>query len=1057
MRQYAFPNESFHAVCASDAYSMMLRSPGESGGSAIHAEPELLPTAPAVRADLAGQIAVVNQAAAELGFAIDRDAALETVGSALIQITGAETVAAYLVERGGLRGHRVYRTGPDAQPLPDWLPVPPAWQSRAIGGKLDEADVEGADELRALGCTAFVAAPLHHGAIFLGVLLVLLRDDALPDDATLELIHLLMTQLASFLDSRELFSVLEDYALEMAQLTHLTRISTASMELDRVAADVTALLSEIARVDAVMALHEGDQLRLFDTGGAHEAKIPLASAPELQDLIDRGQTSFALFTLETPKLSPAVGNWMRERGAGMLAVLPLVANEINEGFILLSAAEASAEFERRAPILEMASNQIALQLYNARGYQRVQEALHQRLDELGLIEDIARRITTVLNTDEIAAQVLRAALTATGADAAVLTLANDDGRFTTLRLERERGSITFKHMPGQQPREALPAWLRRVLEARTPQLTPDLRKSEPDSDMPICSFAAAQLDRDGEAVGALSVESTAARRFTPEHLSFLTSLAGHAGISLENARLLEEHQYQLVALRNLQALAIELTGVETTADVARAAIDAAIAMFGADEGALYAYDAAGSAVTLVAARSAEGPIRHKPTMSRAALQAGKSGEIHTRMYARGKSTTLSLPIKRAMTVGSYALSLYFGHGRAVRPRDLHNLLILSSYVAGQLDNTSLNEQVRAASARMRAILNTTPSAIIMLDRGGVVVEINRSAELLFGLNSATTLGKHISGVMAGLVASGGMGLSQSAVTEFIQNLSAEPERSADRQFERATGSVTQHLMESIAPVRNEAGQVTGHLLVYRDVSEQIRSAQYREQVTHMVIHDLRGPLWSIISGIDLAQDDLRELKDVEPTAKLLEISARSAQNLMRLVESLLDISRLEQGEFPLNRAPVSPCDLVDSARAALVGAVSEAPITLNIDCDPTLPLIDVDQDMIRRVLINLLDNALRHTPMQGQILVRAFARRGDIIFLVADSGPGIPADERERVFERYRQVPQNRPQRGSKGQGLGLAFCKLAVEAHGGSIAVEPTGPLPGAVFSVSIPIWRGD
>jgi signal transduction histidine kinase len=128
-----------------------------------------------------------------------------------------------------------------------------------------------------------------------------------------------------------------------------------------------------------------------------------------------------------------------------------------------------------------------------------------------------------------------------------------------------------------------------------------------------------------------------------------------------------------------------------------------------------------------------------------------------------------------------------------------------------------------------------------------------------------------------------------------------------------------------------------------------------------------------------------------------------------------------------------------------------------VDCDPVLPLIDVDQDMLRRVLINLIDNAVRHTPMQGEILVRAYLNRQDIVFLVSDSGPGIPPDQREAVFERYRQLPQNRPQRGSKGQGLGLAFCKLAVEAHGGTIAVQPGGPLPGATFSVSIPVWRGE
>lgn len=1033
---------------------MMLRSPGDGGGSALQTQPETRPVVSHIPIDLARQISVANQAARDLGFITDRGAALEVACRALTHITGADTVAAYLVERGGLCGRRLYSVGPQGQSLPEQLTIPAAWQSHTVHSQLGVAGIENP---AMPAHTACVAAPLHHGAIFLGVVLILPGDDIPPAPATLELIHLLMTQLAGFLDNRDTFSVLEEYALEIAQLTHLTRISTASLGLERVTADTSALLGEVAHADVIVAMREGDDLRLYGSNGAIGEEISISSIPELKELIERGQDSLSLFTPNSPQLSAGMVGYMQARDAGIVAVLPLLANEVNEGFIMLSAAQGSAEFERRTPLLEMAANQIALQIYNAHSLQRVQDALHQRLDELGLIEDIARRITTVLNTDEIAAQVLRAALTATNADAAMLTLADDEGGMTHIRLERDKGNLTFKRIPGSQPRDSLPIWLRRVLDDRTSQLSVDLRKSEPGLDTPIRSFAAAPLHRDREATGALSVESTAARRFTPEQLSFLTSLAGHAGISFENARLLEEHQYQLVALRNLQALAIELTGISTTADVARAAVDAALAMLGADEGALYAYDATSETVTLVTARSADGPVRHKATMTRAARRAAVKGEIHTSIYARGKSTTVSLPIKRALTIGDYALSLYFGPGRTVRPRDLHNLLILSSYVAGQLDNTSLNEQVRAASARMRAILDTTPSAILMLDRAGIVVELNRGAEQMLGLNSATTLGKHISGVFTGLVASGGMGLSQSAITSYVQRLSAEPERSASRQFERLSGGSMKYLTEMIEPVRNAAGDVAGHLLVYRDISEQIRSVNYREQVTHMVIHDLRGPLWSIISGIDLAQDDLRDQAGAESIRKILDISARSAQNLMRLVESLLDISRLEQGEFPLNRAPASPCDLVESARAALVGTVREAPITLTIECDPSLPLIDVDQDMMRRVLINLIDNALRHTPMQGHILVRAFARRGDIIFLVADTGPGVPIEERERIFERYRQLPQNRLQRGSKGQGLGLAFCKLAVEAHGGQIVVEAHGPLPGATFSVSIPIWRGD
>ncbi|MFN8379741.1 MAG: GAF domain-containing protein [Anaerolineae bacterium] len=1028
---------------------MLWRSPRE-GSSALKAAP----TVSRSRASAQEQIALVSQAVQAIGFAINREAALETACSALIELMDAQVAAAYIVERGGQRGHLLLVEGEGATGLPEWMTIPSRWQSEITYGPITSLMLEGVPVLRGQGIQSFVAAPLHHGAIFRGVVLAFLPDEVSPPDMTLDLLRMLMTQLAGFLDSREMFSVLEDYAMDMAQLAHLMRISTSSMNVEQLSTNVSSLLGEMMMADVTVALREGGRLRLYDANGTGMPSLELSTVPELQRLIDQPQDSLAIFTRETPNLSRPLVIWLEGHRGDSLTILPLIANHALEGFLLLSAPIAN--LEQRAPILEMAANQIALQLFNAHGHQRVQEALRQRLDELALIEDFARRITTVLNVDEIAAQVLRAALTATHADVATLTLANDDEKFTTMRLERDGSGVAFRHLPGEQVRDELPPWLRQALDERTPRLIHDARKTFAATSGPR-SYAAVPLQRDNETLGVLSVESKAARRFTSEQLTFLGSLAGHTGISLENARLLEEHQYQIVALRNLQALAIELTGVETTRDAAQAAIDAATEMLGADEGAMYSYDPAGGNVTLVVARSGEGPVRHRAAMSREALAAITNGEIRTRTYANGQRTVVALPINRALTAGRYALSLFFGRNRPLRQRDVHNLLILSSYVASQLDNTALNEQVRASSSRMRAILDTTDSAILMLDRSGIVLDINRSAERLLHVDAAGVLGKHVSAVFMSLQSSGGVGLSQTAITEFVHRLSDAPDQPRQRQFERSMDGISQHLVETVSPVHNETNHVVGHLLVYRDVTDQVRNAQYRDQVTHMVIHDLRGPLWSIISGIDLAQDDLRSIPEAEPTLKLLEISATSAQNLMRLVESLLDISRLEQGQFPLNRTPTSPLDLVEAAREALDSAVKAAPISLRVDCDPVLPLIDVDLDMMRRVLINLIDNAVRHTPMQGEILVRAYANRQDIVFLVADSGPGIPADMREAVFERYRQLPQNRPQRGSKGLGLGLAFCKLAVEAHGGHIAVEPSGPLSGATFSVSIPIWRGE
>lgn len=1004
---------------------MRLRSPAEGGSALQTISPPIDRSS-----ELAGQIALVQQAGHDLGFATDHESALRIVATALRDLTGVRGVASYLTDRGGMNSRRQFVLGIPEQLVPARLHLPASWQTDVSYGELRDGLLGDAQALQDEQYITYTTLPLTHGAIFLGVL-VLLSSEPGPAGATLDLARLLTSQLAGFLDGRELFTVLEDYALEMAQLAHLTRISTASPDLARLTTDMIRLLGEMTRAEVLIAVREGDQLRLFDHDGPGSTMLNLSAVPDLLQLAQPGQPTFSLFNRPMRDLSPDVAAWIGERRGSLLYALPLVVNQRHEGFLLLTTS--SSGLDQRAPVLEMAANQIALQINNARGYQRLQDTLHQRLNELALIEDMGRRITTVLNVDEIAAQVLRAALTATGADAAVLTLANEEGHTTTTRLERNGSdNFTIRHLPGS--------------DARRHGANPD-----------AASYTTAPILRDNETLGNLSVESDTPQRFTTEHTSFLASLAGHAGISLENARLLEERQTQIVALRNLQALAIELSGAESTQDVAHAAIDAAMEMLGADEGALYAVDPASGVVTLIAARSAEGPVRHRASLSRAAQYASRRGEIQARSSARSHRSTVSLPIHHAMHARRYALSLYFSHERAVSQRDEQNLIILTSYVAGQLVNTALNEQVRSASSRMRTILDTTLSGILMLDRAGDVVEVNRAAERLLGLDRETALGKHISAVFMGLSTSGGVGLSQTAISDFARRLRENPELSAERRFERSMSGVSQYITEQVSPVRNDTGKVIGHLLVYHDVTEQARNAQYRDQVTHMVIHDLRGPLWSIMSGLDLAQEDLRAMPDAEPTLRLMEIAINSAQNLMRLVESLLDISRLELGQFPLNRVPASPSDLIEAACTALSGVISEAPITLTMDCDAALPLIDVDQDLIRRVLINLIDNALRHTPMQGQILVRAYARRGDIIFLVADTGPGIPPDQRERIFEQYRQVPQNRPLRGSKGQGLGLAFCKLAVEAHGGRIVVEPHGPLSGAVFSVSMPIWRGD
>jgi two-component system clock-associated histidine kinase SasA len=185
----------------------------------------------------------------------------------------------------------------------------------------------------------------------------------------------------------------------------------------------------------------------------------------------------------------------------------------------------------------------------------------------------------------------------------------------------------------------------------------------------------------------------------------------------------------------------------------------------------------------------------------------------------------------------------------------------------------------------------------------------------------------------------------------------------------------------------------------------------------------------------------------------LDASLISAERLMVLVNSLLDIRRGKT--MFLERDSVSIRELVEDARRTLEPTAKKYNIPVEIILPSDLPPVNVDAEKIRRVLINLLDNALRFTPAGKAIRlsVEHQSDRNKLYVYVADSGPGIPEKERERIFEQYWQVKENRPLRGAKGSGIGLTFCQKVLEAHGERIWVQVPGPLPGACFAFTLPV----
>ena len=233
--------------------------------------------------------------------------------------------------------------------------------------------------------------------------------------------------------------------------------------------------------------------------------------------------------------------------------------------------------------------------------------------------------------------------------------------------------------------------------------------------------------------------------------------------------------------------------------------------------------------------------------------------------------------------------------------------------------------------------------------------------------------------------------------------------------------------------------------------EQLLELQRVGQETRdMIVHDLRNPLGMIYGALNMFEMVL-PVDVLHDNRELLDLAMVGCERMQRLVDSLLDVAKVATGEMVLNLTSTNLRPLLEEAahREALASKPRGVAITTFAPDD--LPPVVSDAEQIDRVLANLIDNALNYTPDQGRITITAEAEPGQVVVSVTDQGPGIPAAERERIFERFAQLSSDTPAR--RGFGLGLTFCKLAVEAHGGQIRVEPGPDGIGSRFVFTLPI----
>lgn len=250
----------------------------------------------------------------------------------------------------------------------------------------------------------------------------------------------------------------------------------------------------------------------------------------------------------------------------------------------------------------------------------------------------------------------------------------------------------------------------------------------------------------------------------------------------------------------------------------------------------------------------------------------------------------------------------------------------------------------------------------------------------------------------------------------------------------------------LGPLQHD-GRVIEVMLVARDITEQRKVDEIKDNLIRDVSHELRTPLAKVQMSLELLAEMLEDEElDRQRAIRISGFATRSTKRLLHTVENILDLSRLEAGMWPYEREIIQPQGLIQEAIAYAAAMGASKGLELVVDLPPALPTVEGDRDKLFRVLNNLLDNAIKFSD-EGQVLVTAEPGEGELVIAVSDQGQGILPENLERVFQRFYQEKTRH-----LGAGIGLAICKAIVEDHGGRIWAESAGRGQGATIRFALP-----
>lgn len=889
------------------------------------------------------------------------------------------------------------------------------------------------------------------------------------------------------IENAQLYGESQRRAAELRTLTDISALLASTLQQERVLELVSSSVLKVFNTDkTAIFLYESPREELFlaRAEGMSDAymyaslTLPLSETARVK-AFSTGEPQI-IVDVADENVAPEIRALAAAESFRALVDVPLRGHGEIIGQLAMYFAEPRRFRPTELELLNTFAAQAAMAVANARAYATTDRALARKVDQLQALEAIGRELASTLDVEGLFDTVLNRAMDATSASAGTLTVRDEPSG--QLRLVAHRG-YDEERLAQLAPGGIWPIHqgiIGRVMRTGQIALVNNVY-ADPEFVVGaegVRSHLSVPIQRESETQGVVTLESDQEAAFSPEDSEFVAQLAVQAAVALSNARLYATDKRRLRELSVLYEASAALASTLETETILRAVAKSMVQASNARACAIFELDAVSRTLVQVAEYHRDGggygdigatfhlddyPATMRVLIDREPLlvriddpEADPSERALLEDY--GESVMLALPIVAAdRAIG--LIELYDNEPRDFDENELRLLQTLATQAGVAFENARLFERISEGRDRLEAVLNATRDGVLLINSSGRIAIANPRVEEFWGVPRETLVGHRLDELAArqdqplDVVAL--LGLLPGEMDDLLESVRHGTTLPTVKVPYRIEEPQPRFLERTTVPVADEAGKIFGQLIVLRDITEEKELEQVREDLSNMIVHDLRSPMTSVLGSLKLIEDILPESEKQGPVGQAIEVGERSSRRLLTLVDSLLDISRFESGAADLMREPSELRPIVDSVIKELGPLALEQDIALNNEVPPDLGLLLIDREKVERVFINLIDNALKFTPPGGAITVMADgqSRNGHspkhVLVSILDDGPGIPDEQRERIFDRFAQVVGRHGRR--RGTGLGLAFVKLAVEAHGGRIWVD-NRPEGGSAFRFELP-----